>query len=178
MVALAATALFVGCYNLVDYPTTWFDEGSYLHVPQTLVRFGVYADRSSEGFRYFGPTVALGPTVMLPIAGAYAVFGIGLLQARLVMVGFLFAALYTCYHLARGLGDDRFVRLTLALLITSPSLALLALGRQVLGGCRPCSSCWQDCQSGFPDGMDRGGASRSPASCWAHRRSRNIRTCS
>jgi hypothetical protein len=36
--------LFLSLYNLTDYPLTWFDEGSHLHVPKTLVRFGVYAD--------------------------------------------------------------------------------------------------------------------------------------
>ena len=52
-VALAlAVLLFLSVYNLADYPLTWFDEGSHLHVPKTLVQFGVYADYSSEGFRY------------------------------------------------------------------------------------------------------------------------------
>ena len=36
--------LFLALYNLSDYPLTWFDEGSHLHVPKALVKFGVYAD--------------------------------------------------------------------------------------------------------------------------------------
>ncbi|MFN3762806.1 MAG: glycosyl transferase, partial [Anaerolineae bacterium] len=95
MAALAvAVVLFLALYHLRDYPLTWFDEGSHLHVPKTLVRFGVYADYSSEGFRYYGPTIGVGPTVMLPIAAAFKLFGIGLLQARLVMVLYLLAAIY------------------------------------------------------------------------------------
>ena len=35
---------FLTFYNLTSYPVTWFDEGSHLHVPKTLIRFGVYAD--------------------------------------------------------------------------------------------------------------------------------------
>jgi hypothetical protein len=58
-------------YNLETYPRTWFDEGSHLHVPKTLVQYGVYADISAEGFRYFGPTTGVGPTVMLPVALAF-----------------------------------------------------------------------------------------------------------
>src|SRR5437763_16215386 len=83
--ASIAVVLFLAFYNLPNYPLTWFDEGSHLHVPKTLILRGVYADYSSDGFRYYGPTVGVGPTVMLPIAASVWAFGIGLLQARLVM---------------------------------------------------------------------------------------------
>lgn len=62
----AATLLLVviigllALVNLPYAPRTWFDEGSHLHVPETLIRYGVYADISSEGFRYFGPTIGVG----------------------------------------------------------------------------------------------------------------------
>jgi 4-amino-4-deoxy-L-arabinose transferase-like glycosyltransferase len=119
--------------NLTDYPLTWFDEGSHLHVPKTLVRFGVYADYSSEGFRYYGPTIGVGPTVMLPIAGTFKVFGIGLMQARLVVALYLLAALFVFYRLARHWGGPGFAWLAIALLISSRSAGVLLYGRQVLG---------------------------------------------
>ncbi|MCR4405879.1 MAG: glycosyltransferase family 39 protein [Anaerolineae bacterium] len=125
--------LFLALYNLTDYPVTWFDEGSHLHVPKTLVRFGVYADYSSEGFRYYGPTVGVGPTVMLPIAAVFKLFGIGLLQARLVIVLYLLAAIYVFYRLALVLGDHRLAWVATALLITSRGVSLIEYGRQVLG---------------------------------------------
>jgi 4-amino-4-deoxy-L-arabinose transferase-like glycosyltransferase len=125
--------LFLALYNLTDYPLTWFDEGSHLHVPKTLVRFGVYADYSSEGFRHYGPTLGIGPTVMLPVAAAFRLFGIGLLQARLVMVLYLLATAYAFYHLARTLGGRRFAWVATGLLVTSRGVALVLYGRQVLG---------------------------------------------
>src|SRR5437763_535759 len=85
LVASIAVVLFLAFYSLPNYPLTWFDEGSHMHVPKTLILRGVYADYSSDGFRYYGPTVGVGPTVMLPIAASVWAFGIGLLQARLVM---------------------------------------------------------------------------------------------
>src|SRR5260221_12832379 len=102
MVAVASLAfvLFLVFYNLANYPLTWFDEGSHLHVPKTLILHGVYADFSSEGFRYYGPTVGVGPTVMLPIAAVFWAFGIGLLQARVVMALYLVAAIYVYFRLA------------------------------------------------------------------------------
>jgi 4-amino-4-deoxy-L-arabinose transferase-like glycosyltransferase len=131
---LAATALlFLTAYNLTEYPVTWFDEGAHLHVPKTLVRFGVYADYHSDGFRYYGPTVGIGPTVILPIAAVFRLFGIGLLQARLVMLAYLLGTVAVYYRLARLLGGHRLAWVATALLVTSRGVFLLELGRQVMG---------------------------------------------
>ncbi|HRE27086.1 MAG TPA: glycosyltransferase family 39 protein, partial [Anaerolineales bacterium] len=119
--------------NLVDFPLTWFDEGSHLHVPKTLVRFGVYADYSRDGFRYFGPTIGVGPTVMLPIAAAFKLFGIGLFQARVIMALYLVGAVIVFYGLARLLGGPRLALVATALLVVTPGLGLVEYGRQVLG---------------------------------------------
>jgi 4-amino-4-deoxy-L-arabinose transferase-like glycosyltransferase len=129
-IALIAAALTI---NLTLFPSLWFDEGSHLHVPKTLVRFGVYADYSSEGFRFYGPTVGVGPTVMLPLAAAFAQFGTGLLQARLVMVLYLAISIFVFYKLARQLGSRRFAWVATAMLLTSENVAIIEYGRQVLG---------------------------------------------
>jgi 4-amino-4-deoxy-L-arabinose transferase-like glycosyltransferase len=132
-VTAVAVIIFLAVYNLTNYPVTWFDEGSHLHVPKTFVRFGVYADYSSEGFRYYGPTIGVGPTVMLPIAVVFRFFGIGLLQARLVMALYLLATIYIFYNLALHMGGRGFAWVALVLLISSRGVALLEYGRQVLG---------------------------------------------
>lgn len=129
----AILMLFLFFYRLTDYPKTWFDEGSHLHVPKALVTMGVYADYSSEGLRHYGPTIGVGPTVMLPIAGAFQVAGIGLLQARLVMVLYLAAALVLMLLLARWLLGMRAAWVVAALLLTSPAIDMVDYGRQVLG---------------------------------------------
>lgn len=125
--------LFLAFYNLTNYPVTWFDEGSHLHVPKALLHFGVYADYSSDGFRYFGPTIGVGPTVMLPIAASFKLFGIGLLQARVVMVIYLLAAISVFAFLARMLGGNRFAFVATALVVLTPGVGLIEYGRQVLG---------------------------------------------
>jgi 4-amino-4-deoxy-L-arabinose transferase-like glycosyltransferase len=132
LIALALIGLALTA-NLTRFPAIWFDEGSHLHVPKTLVRFGVYADYSSEGFRFYGPTVGVGPTVMLPLAGVFALFGAGLLQARLVMVLFLALSLLVFYKLARQLGSRRYAWVATAMLLTSESVSIIEYGRQVLG---------------------------------------------
>ena len=126
-----SVVLFLALYNLTGYPVTWFDEGFTLQVSKTLVRFGVYAIHTGEGFYYFG--ISNGPTVILPVAAAFWLFGIGLLQARLVMALYLLATVYVFYRLARELGGRRLAWVATALLVVSPGVSLIRYGRQGLG---------------------------------------------
>jgi 4-amino-4-deoxy-L-arabinose transferase-like glycosyltransferase len=139
----AALLLFVLVFwNLDRYPLTWYDEGSHLHVPKTLVTHGVYADISSEGYRYYGPTVGVGPTVMLPIAGVFRIAGIGLLQARIIPALYLVAALVCFWGLAVALHGRRYAFWATALLASSTSVGLVLYGRQALGEVRVrCLAC-------------------------------------
>lgn len=130
---LVGAALFFAFWNLTNYPVTWFDEGSHLHVPKAMVQEGVYADVSSEGYRYYGPTLGVGPTVLVPIAGVFALAGVGLLQARLVIVLFLFGVLGVWYGLTRGVGGRRVALVATLLLAFTPAVALIETGRQLLG---------------------------------------------
>ena len=135
-IVLAAGILvivFLAIYHLTGFPLTWFDEGSHLHVPKTLVTYGVYADHSSEGFRYYGPTVGVGPTVFLPIAAAFKLFGVGLLQARSIIVLYLLASIFVFYRLGRKMGGVGLAMVATALLVTSRGISLLEYGREVLG---------------------------------------------
>lgn len=134
-IALAACAC-VGLLlfpHLDTVPRTWFDEGSHLHVPKTLVQTGHYADRSSEGFRTFGPTVSVGPMVMLPIAAVFKVAGISLLKARLVITLYALVALVAFLVLVRRLAGWRVGIIATVMMLATPGVAFISLGRQVLG---------------------------------------------
>jgi 4-amino-4-deoxy-L-arabinose transferase-like glycosyltransferase len=128
-----AFILFMVFYNLTRFPLTWYDEGSHLHVPKSLIYFGKYADYSSEGFRSYGPTLGVGPTILLPIALAFKIFGVGLLQARIVMGLYLVGAILMFFQLAKYFGGDAIAWMATALLITSRGIDILEYGRQVLG---------------------------------------------
>jgi hypothetical protein len=131
----AGLAVVVLCasVNLTRWPVPWFDEGIHLHVPEAIVRFGAYADFSSEGLRHFGPTLAVGPTVMLPIAGVFAAFDVGLLQARLVMAAYLIAFVAAVYLLGKRLGGRVTGLVAGALLLSAPGASTIEYGREVLG---------------------------------------------
>jgi len=132
ILGLLAVYFFI-FHNLTSFPAPWFDEGSHLHVPKTLVNHGVYADISSEGFRYYGPTIGVGPTVMLPVAVMFKIFGVGLLQARIVMALYLLVAIYMFYRLSKELTNQVVALVASALLISSRVVFLLEYGRQLLG---------------------------------------------
>ena len=130
---LALLVWFFVFFNLTGFPEPWFDEGSHLHVPKTLVKYGVYADYSSDGFRYYGPTIGVGPTVMLPIAAMFKVFDIGLFQARIVVALYMAAAVYVFYKLVKDISNGRLALAAVALLISSRSILFITYGRQILG---------------------------------------------
>ncbi len=120
-------------YRLTLYPPTWFDEGSHLHVPKALVRWGVYADYSSEGFRFSGPIFGVGPTVLLPIAGAFRLFGIALRPARWVMAGYLLVSVSLFSGVARRWVPETGALFAVLWFVFARNLDTIAYGRQVLG---------------------------------------------
>jgi hypothetical protein len=74
-----------GIYASTGY--VGFDEAVNLQMPVNLVQHGKYGT-TYQGGKIFDPVITTGPTVLLPIALSFAVFGVGILQARLVI--FLF----------------------------------------------------------------------------------------
>lgn len=121
-VILVVLVLFLAFYNLEHWPPTWFDEGVHLLAAKKLALEGKYR---------FGP--ALGPTVLFSAAAAFRIAGVGLLPARVVMVGYLLLCLAAFYALARYLGGWKVATAGMLLLISSPGVNILRWGRQALG---------------------------------------------
>ncbi len=125
-------ALMLACYNLGQSPRTWQDEGGTLSIARTLVEDNVYAIRSSDGYQTFGSVQSVGPTVILPIALSFKLFGVGLLQGRLVMAGWLVFTILTFYGLGREIFGVRTAIVAVLLMLGFP-LGILEHGRQALG---------------------------------------------
>jgi 4-amino-4-deoxy-L-arabinose transferase-like glycosyltransferase len=137
LLLLFLLAFALSTYNLEYYPKTWFDEGWWLQIPRNLVQYGQYATLSSEGFRYYDTVVGTSPAFYLPIAVAFKIWGVGLLQARLVMVAFFLATCLLVYAVTRQLYGSRSALIALALFIlVKPDdnfTSALLLGRQAMG---------------------------------------------
>ncbi len=132
-IAAILAVLFLALFNLTRFPLPWFDEGTVLNAAKTFAQYHVYAEHSSSGFNYVGSIVSVGPTVIAPISALFALFGAGLLQARLIMALYLLATVAAFWGLARLMGGSRLAWVSGALLVTSRGIALLQYGREALG---------------------------------------------
>lgn len=130
LVFIAGALLFT---NLATAPRPWHDEGSALSVSKTLVEDGVYAVRSSDGYQTFGAIQSVGPTVLLPVALSFKLFGVGLIQGRAVGALFSLATLAVFFLSARSLFGPTAALISTLLLLGSPALRFLYHGRQALG---------------------------------------------
>jgi 4-amino-4-deoxy-L-arabinose transferase-like glycosyltransferase len=88
LIAMLVLAAVLALYHLESYPASWFDEGWWLQIPKNLALHGQYASYSSEGFRYSDTIVSASPAFFLPVAASFKLFGVGLLQARIVIATF------------------------------------------------------------------------------------------
>lgn len=125
--------LFLLVHNLSIYPIPWYDEGSHLHVVKNIALHGVYADSSSEGYRVFGPAVGVGPTVMLPIAALFSLFGVSIPLARLVIVVYSLFTLLLLYKITSRFVSWPFALLAIVLLLVVPTIRYLYYSRTVVG---------------------------------------------
>jgi 4-amino-4-deoxy-L-arabinose transferase-like glycosyltransferase len=131
-VALFLVAIFFSTYKLTESPPTWMDEGMIVQVPKTLVEDGVYRIKVSPD-HYISPSfISTSYPVTFPIALSFKLFGIGLLQARAVMVIFIMAFLASIYFLGRRLFRNNGLTIgALFLIISFPPL--YGNGKNVLG---------------------------------------------
>ena len=136
IVGLFICTLALCLYRLEIYPASWFDEGLSLQVSKNLLLYGKYGMMSlPEGLREFDPAIQAGPTILLPVALAFRVAGIGILQARLVMVFYTLLALTVFYWLVREICGRKVAFLASLLLIFTfdhEFTSFVFMGRQVL----------------------------------------------
>lgn len=113
---------FFATDKLIETPPTWFDEGIYI---QAAINDSLHGAQSLQlAPDTFSSTayVTGGFPFLKPISWTFSVFGIGLLQARIVMVVFLFLCTLVFFQLLRRLFGWEIGLMSLALLITFPPL--------------------------------------------------------
>jgi len=97
----------------------WFDEGVNLSVSANMVRTGTYAlSRPGGETDPFPAGVSTGPTVLLPIAAAFKLFGIGLVQGRIVTGTYLLLAVLFFFLVTDWLQGWKSAALACALFLT------------------------------------------------------------
>lgn len=131
-------------YNLDTSPRPWHDEGNAMLLARTLLEDGVYAVKTSTGYQTFGAVQSIGPTVILPVALSFKVFGVGILQGRIVVAVYSFLTLLVIYKLINTIFNTPSALLGLLLLLGSISSQFLYYGRQVLAEVPALGFFWQD----------------------------------
>lgn len=118
--AIAAWFLVAVFWGFPDSPAPWFDEGVNLGIAKTFVQERIYSLRLAPG-----EYIALRPlfiTTNFPLLGfiilAFSWWGIGLLQAKIVMMAFLLLFLVLDYYLMRRLAGRRAALWSTALVAT------------------------------------------------------------
>lgn len=133
---LVVLSLIVLLPEINIYPAPWFDEGYVTHPANVLTQRGVYGTYSVSGYWPFDPLAATGPTMVLPVAVMFKLFGVGTTQARIVPTIYSLITVIGLYALGTRL-YGRTAGFAAALLLIAipwvPDVRLLLVGRQALG---------------------------------------------
>jgi 4-amino-4-deoxy-L-arabinose transferase-like glycosyltransferase len=119
-------------WHFKTVPVTWYDEGINLQAARTLARTGQYGLVYAQDVRLFDLQLTTGPTVIAPIALVFKMFGVGLAQGRVVMVGYTVLAALGLYRLGRLLYGTSVAALAV-LVLCATDRASPGVTRDVVG---------------------------------------------
>ncbi len=119
-------------YKLSESPKTWFDEGIFLQIARNFSSAGTFALRASPtALVPAGVLATVGFPVLLPISASFWLFGVGLLQARAVMVGFILLMVAAAFIFTRTAWGTRIALFSTLLIATHAPV--YGNGKNVLG---------------------------------------------
>lgn len=131
LLVLFSCAVFFSLYRLSESPPVWYDEGYYLQLAMNQAAHGRLELQTAPDTFVSAATVSLGFPLVFPVAFAFEHFGVGVFQARMVMVLFILALFMAVVVLMRTLFGTRAALLSGLLLVTFP--VLYGDGKNVLG---------------------------------------------
>ena len=133
VIVTVIVTLFLLFYRLDNYPLFFVDEGAFLRVSKTLAVEGVYADRSSEGYRYNGAVISTGPTVIVPTAILFKIFGVSPIYGRIVSAVYGLLMLLALWYLTKQLFNRSVALLAVIFALASPALSMIFNARAMMG---------------------------------------------
>jgi hypothetical protein len=130
---IAVYSVFLMFWRLDVYPAPSFDEGAFLKVAKNYALTGNYADFSLGEERFTGAVVSTGPTVILPVAIVYKIFGPSIALGRVVSGLYTLSLLAMILWLGYAFADIRLGICAVILIVCSPNISLEFYGRSLLG---------------------------------------------
>ncbi len=135
--ALLVILILIGsCFNITNYPRFWYDEGVFSQVASNLARYGHYATTiiSGQSFSDFNSGITTGPTVILPAAVSYKLFGISIMSGRVVSMAYLILFLGIFYFFTKKVFGENVALLSFAsIFFTRFILIVIKWGRFLMG---------------------------------------------
>lgn len=123
--------VFLSTYKLTESPPVWMDEGVFTQVARNMALNGEHAVQVAPGEFAHGSYITTSYTVTAPVSASMKLFGVGIFQARIVMVFFIIIAYCAAYALLRRKLSG-WTLLT-ALLLIAFFAPLYGHGKSVLG---------------------------------------------
>lgn len=125
--------LYFSFENIKETPPVWMDEGIIIQTARNLSNFGVAGLRIDSNTIVSAGYVTTSYPVTLPIAGVFHIFGVDILNARIVMAVFIiFLIISVLFWLNKNISPNIYITLlSLFLIVTFPPL--YGDGKNVLG---------------------------------------------
>jgi hypothetical protein len=132
-VLLAAVIAWASFYNLANYPVLWWDEAIFAETAANLAQHGRYAFtvQSPDQLSDLDFRISAGPAVILPVALAYRLLGVGLAEGRLVAGFYLVFTFLALFLASRRLFGPAAALLAVVLALVGTDV--IYWGRSVLG---------------------------------------------
>ena len=133
-IATVIALIVAAAYKQPFWPATWIDEGFVTNGAMTLATRHAYGTSSADGVRVVHPTlVANGPGVLIPVAMAMRVGGVGVTAARGTAAVFMVICGLLVRRTATRLANPVAGVAALVLLLAMPREGFLYFGRMALG---------------------------------------------
>jgi 4-amino-4-deoxy-L-arabinose transferase-like glycosyltransferase len=116
---LLALTAFCIVFHFTDTPRTWTDEGIFTNVSENIALNGVVGIQTNPGvYMKLGPLLSTNYPVFFSVALAFKLFGIGLWQARLSMIIYMFSLVILYYFFVKRRYGNYFGIMAVLLLIS------------------------------------------------------------
>jgi len=123
--------VFFSLFRITESPPFGFDEGWAFHLATNISRVGESVTQFSPGRLEHSSIISVGYPLLYPLAFWFKLFGIGILQARLMMVLYLLGFVIASFTLLRRLYGNTIALSSLAILSTFPPF--YTFGKEIIG---------------------------------------------
>ena len=131
VVLILSVIIFFGLFHITESPPFGFDEGWATHIATNISRIGIDGTQFSPGNIGHVPLISVGYPLIYALAFWFKIFGVGILQARIMMVVYMLGFAIISFLFLRRLYGNNIALASLAILSTFPPF--YTFGKSVIG---------------------------------------------